>query len=101
VAVRKHRHSARVPVDVLRAAVNVLVAVLLLAGMLAARERANAAALPPAFNLQAQAACETEMLRDTGAHEVFSGKGYEVLVAVARAYGRATPHMYVFPGSFG
>jgi Zn-dependent protease with chaperone function len=33
------------------------------------------------------------------AREVFSGKAYEVLTAVARAYGGAIPHIYIFPES--
>jgi hypothetical protein len=79
--------------------VRVLAALVLLAGILPAQERVNAAGVPSQFNLQAQTACETVMLREMGAHEVFSGKGYEVLTEVARAYGRAIPHMYVFPES--
>ena len=34
-----------------------------------------------------------------GAHEVSSGKGYEVLADVARAYGRPIPHIYILAGS--
>jgi hypothetical protein len=59
----------------------------------------NAASVPSQFKIQAQTACETEMLREMGAREVFSGKGYEVLTEVARAYGRAIPHIYIFPES--
>lgn len=55
--------------------------------------------VPTVFNLQAQTACETEMLREMGAREVFSGKGYQVLTEVAQAYGRITPQIYIFPGS--
>jgi Zn-dependent protease with chaperone function len=59
----------------------------------------NAAGVRSQFNIQAQTACETEMLREMGAREVFSGKGYEVLAEVAQAYGRPIPHMYILPGS--
>ena len=77
----------------------VLAGIVMLAGMLPAQERVTAASLPSKFTIQAQTACETEMLREIGAREVFSGKGYEVLTEVARAYGRAIPHIYVFPKS--
>jgi Zn-dependent protease with chaperone function len=79
--------------------VRVFAGIVLLASILPAQEKVNAAGVSSKFNLQAQTACETEMLRDMGAHEVFWGKGYEVLTEVARAYGRAIPHIYVFPGS--
>ncbi|MBV9085992.1 MAG: hypothetical protein JOY79_00785 [Acidobacteriaceae bacterium] len=39
------------------------------------------------------------MLRDIGAREVFSGNVYDVLAEVAHAYGRAIPHIYIFPES--
>jgi Zn-dependent protease with chaperone function len=71
----------------------------MLAGILPAQERVNAASVPSQLKKQAQTACETEMLREMGAREVFSGKGYEVLTEVARAYGRAIPHIYIFPES--
>jgi hypothetical protein len=71
----------------------------MLAGILPAQERVTAANLPSNFTIQAQTACETEMLHEMGAREVFSGKGYEVLTEVARAYGRVIPHIYVFPKS--
>jgi Zn-dependent protease with chaperone function len=70
-----------------------------LAGILPPQPRANALGAPLQFNIQAQTACETEMLREMSAREVFSGKGYEALTEVARAYGRAIPHIYIFPGS--
>ncbi len=77
----------------------VLAGIVLLAVILPAQEKMNAAGVPSQFNLQAQTACETEMLREMGAHEVFSGKAYEVLTEVAREYGRAIPHIYLFPNS--
>ena len=52
------------------------------------------------LNVQAQSACEAEMLSNTGAREVFSGKAYEALTEIARAYRRAIPHIYVIPGSW-
>lgn len=39
------------------------------------------------------------MLGKMGAREVFSGKSYDVLTEIARAYGRAIPHIYIVPGS--
>jgi Zn-dependent protease with chaperone function len=86
--------------DTFAAAVRVFAGIALLTGILAAQERVNAGGVRSQFNIQAQTACETEMLREMGAREVFSGKGYEVLADVARAYGRAIPHMYIVPGSF-
>ena len=79
--------------------VKVLAGIALLVGLLPAQERVKLAGVPSQFNIQAQTACETEMLREMGGREAFSGKGYEVLAEVARAYGRAIPHIYVFPGS--
>jgi Zn-dependent protease with chaperone function len=75
------------------------VGLLLLAVIMPMQQRVNAAGALSAFNIQAQTACEAKMLREMGAREVFSGKGYEVLTEVARAYGRLTPHIYIFPGS--
>jgi hypothetical protein len=98
-ATREGQDSARIGIDIFTAAVRVLAGIGLLTGMLAAQERVNAAGVPSHFNIQAQTACETETLREMGAREVFSGKGYEVLADVARAYGRAIPHIYIFPGS--
>ena len=77
----------------------VLAGIVMLVGILPAQERVNAASVPLKFKIQAQTACETEMLREMDAREVFSGKGYEVLTEVTRAYGRAIPHIYVFPES--
>ena len=57
------------------------------------------ARIPPQVKMQAQTACETQMLREIGAREIFSGKAYEVLTEVTRAYGRRIPHIYIFPES--
>ena len=73
--------------------------IVLLAMVLTPKEVVNATGLTSHFNMQAQTTCETEMLREIGARELFSGKGYDVLSEVARAYGRPIPHIYVFPGS--
>jgi hypothetical protein len=61
---------------------------------------ANAARPASQFNIQAQTACETELLDEIGAHEVFSGKAYEALTEIAPAYGRAIPHVYIYPGGW-
>jgi hypothetical protein len=98
-AMQELHNSARVGIDVFQVAVRVLSAILLLAGILSAQERLNAASDPSAFNIQEQTACETEMLRAMGARESFSGKGHEVLTEVAQMYGRIIPRVYVFPGS--
>jgi Zn-dependent protease with chaperone function len=66
----------------------------------AEREIVNATSPPSQFNFQAQTACESEMLDEIGAREVFSGKAHEVLTEIASAYGRAIPHIYIFPGSW-
>jgi len=57
----------------------------------------SAPALTSQFNIQAQTACEAEMLGKVGAREVSSGKAYDELTEIARAYGRAIPHIYIFP----
>ncbi|MGA7243669.1 MAG: hypothetical protein WBX19_10815 [Terracidiphilus sp.] len=64
-------------------------------------ETVNATVSTSHFNIQAQTACETEMLHEIDAREVFSGKAYKVLTGLASAYGRAAiPHIYIFPGSW-
>ena len=65
-----------------------------------AHEIANATVPASKFNIQAQTACETELLNDIGAREVFSGKVYEALTEIAPAYGREMPHVYIFPQSW-
>ena len=57
------------------------------------------ARIPPKVKMQAQTACETKMLGEIGAREIFSGKAYKVLTEVTRAYGRRIPHIYIFPES--
>jgi Zn-dependent protease with chaperone function len=86
-------------IGVVTAAAAVLTGLILWAGTLRAHNTPNVARVHPHFTLQAQSACETAMLGDIGAREVFSGKPYETLKAVAKAYGRAMPHVYVFPAS--
>jgi Zn-dependent protease with chaperone function len=66
----------------------------------AAQEILNATGPTSQFNIQAQTACETELLDKFGAREVFSGKAYEVLSEIASAYGRAIPHIYIYPGGW-
>jgi hypothetical protein len=66
---------------------------------LALQRTANATTFTSQLNIQAQTACEAGMLREMGAREVFSGKAYDVLTEISRAYGRAIPHIYIFPGS--
>jgi Zn-dependent protease with chaperone function len=68
--------------------------------MFTLQETASTSDLVSRFNVQAQTSCEAEMLRRIDAREIFSGKEYHVLTKVARAYGRATPHIYIFPGSW-
>jgi hypothetical protein len=75
-----------------------LAGIVLLGTILAAHKKANATDVPSTFNLQAQTSCETETLAGMDAREVFSGKAYDVLKKVARAYGRPVPHIYIFPG---
>lgn len=73
-ATREGRDSARIGIDIFTAAVRVLAGISLLTGMLAAQERLIAAGVRSQFNIQAQTACETEMLRDMGARS-FLGQG--------------------------
>lgn len=74
--------------------------IILLGSFLSMQARVSAAGPSSHFDIQAQTACEAEMLGKTAAREVFSGKAYDVLTEIARAYGRATPHIYVFPGGW-
>jgi Zn-dependent protease with chaperone function len=84
---------------IFRLAIKALAGMVLLAGNLPVQQRLNAAGVPSRFNVRAQTACETELLHGIGAHEVVSGKAYDVLTGVARAYGRVTPHIYISPGA--
>jgi hypothetical protein len=77
-----------------------LVGIILLGTIFTSHGIASANDLTSRFNVQAQTACEAEMLGRIGAREIFSGKEYHVLTKVARAYGRAIPHIYIFPGSW-
>ena len=77
----------------------VLASILLFGTILGPKEIVNGTSVASQFNFQAQTACETEILGETGAREVFSGKPYEGLAEVARAYHRSIPHIYIFPGS--
>jgi hypothetical protein len=77
-----------------------LAASILLGIILTSSEIASAGDLTSRFNVQVQTACEAELLVNIDAHEIFSGKEYDVLTKVARAYDRAIPHLYIFPGSW-
>ena len=77
-----------------------LVGIILLGTALTLQETARASDLASRLNVQAQSACEAEMLVRIHAREIFSGKEYQVLTKVARAYSRAIPHIYIFPGSW-
>ena len=77
-----------------------LVGIILLGTIFTPQEIASASDLTSRFNVQAQTACEAAMLGRIDAREIFSGKAYHVLTKVARAYGRAIPHIYIFPGSW-
>jgi hypothetical protein len=78
----------------------ILAGVILLGPSLCGQEIASAPGLTSQFNIQAQTACEAEMLGKVGAREVSSGKAYDELTEIARAYGRAIPHIYIFPRSW-
>jgi len=78
----------------------ILTRIILLGTILAAQARVSAAGPGSHFDIRAQTACEAEMLGKMAAREVFSGKAYGVLTAIARAYGREIPHLYVFPGGW-
>ena len=81
------------------AAGRILTGIILLGTILAPQDVLNASGRTSEFNIQAQTACEAEMLGNIGAREVLSGKAYDVLTRIARAYGVPIPHIYVFPGS--
>jgi len=78
----------------------VLAGIILLGPHLCGQRVVDAPDLTSQFNIQAQTACEAEMLSKVGAREVPSGKAYNVLTEIARAYARATPHIYIFPRSW-
>ena len=74
--------------------------IILFGAVIASQQTVSAGDITSRFNVQAQTACETEMLGKMQAHELFSGKAYDVVVEVARAYRRPTPHIYTVPGSW-
>ena len=74
--------------------------VILFGAIVASRDPARASGFPPKFNVRAQTACEAKILNRMEAHEVFSGKAYDVLNEVARAYGRPIPHIYLSPDNW-
>lgn len=82
-----------------RVAGRIFAAIIVLGSILSPQQTVNATSLTSHFDIHRQTTCETEMLRAMAAREVFSGKGYDVLATVAQAYGRAIPHIYIFPGS--
>ena len=73
--------------------------IILLESIPAAQDKVNVTGLTSHLDVRAQTACEANILSETHAYEVFSGKAYDVLIEVARAYRRPTPHMYILPGS--
>jgi len=78
----------------------ILAGIILLGTILAPQEIVSAAGPISRSNIQSQTGCEAEMLGNMGAREVFSGKAYDILTEIAQAYGRAIPHIYIFPGSW-
>jgi hypothetical protein len=78
----------------------ILAGVMLMGTILASAENVNAKDFISKANMQAQTACETEMLGNMGARETFSGTAYDALTEVARAYDRPIPHIYILPGSW-
>jgi hypothetical protein len=78
----------------------ILAGIMLLGIILGPEQIVSAAGPNSPFNIQAQTGCEAEMLGNMGAREVVSGKAYDVWADIARAYGRAIPHIYIFPGSW-
>jgi len=75
----------------------ILLGIMLFGTIAAPHGIANARGSTPHFNMRAQTACEAEMLTRIDAHEVLSGKAYDVMTDVALAYGRPIPHIYIFP----
>jgi Zn-dependent protease with chaperone function len=78
----------------------ILAGILLLGTIFASQEIATAGDPSSRVNVEEQTTCESQMLANMQAQEVFSGRAYDVLTEVARAYGRAIPHIYIFPGSW-
>jgi hypothetical protein len=86
-------------VGVFRLAGRILAGTILLGTILGAQEIVNSTGNPSQSNIEAQTRCEADMLGKMDAREVFSGKSYDVLTEIARAYGRAIPYIYIVPGS--
>lgn len=84
---------------ILAVALRALAAAGMLNCFLATQVKVDATDTRSPVDIQAQMACESKMLREMGAYEIFSGKVYEVLSDVAQAYGRAIPHIYLVSGS--
>lgn len=99
-AMQKGQNSERIRISVFTAAISVLAVMVVSAGILPAQERTNDTHVPPQFDMEAQTTCETEMLREMGAREIFSAEAYDVLTEVSRAYDRAIPHIYIVPATF-
>jgi hypothetical protein len=95
----RRRASSDAPVKSV-AVRRILACIILLGAILALQEKANATGRPSSVNRLAQTSCEVDMLGRMGAREVFSGKVYDVLTKVARAYGRPIPHIYIVPGGW-
>jgi len=75
----------------------ILTGLILLGTILASQQKVNATDSGSSFNIQRQTACETEMLNQMDAREVFSGKAYEEATKVAQEYHRPIPHIYILP----
>jgi hypothetical protein len=78
----------------------ILTGLILLGAILASQVKASATDSGSSFNIQRQTACETEMLNQMDAREVFSGKAYEEVTKVAQEYHRPIPHIYISPGGW-
>jgi hypothetical protein len=81
------------------AVARILTAIILLGTILTPKERLNAGVRMSTFNVLVQTSCEQQMLSSLGGREVLRGKAYNVLVQVARTYGRSIPHIYTIPES--
>lgn len=65
--------------------VRIFAGIVVLMGISPVREKVNAASVPSQFNVQAQTACEAEMLREMGAREV-SEKPHSIRVLAKTNY---------------
>jgi len=75
----------------------VLAGIILFGTIVGPHKMANATGFTSNLNIRAQTTCEAKILSEIDAHEVSSGKAYDVLTGVARAYSRPIPHIYIFP----